>query len=463
MGVCAGLFFSANDSTGTLHSRVTPNTEQREYFQECWRNLADHLVSYLNDLTDLPISTWIQGSYKMGTQVRPVTLYDEIDIDLGVYFEWDGEEADDPTPTDLREAVQDALVDYQHRESEVEEIVDPPKERCCQIRFRKHFYIDVPVYHLDQSIDRRRLATETNGWEGSDPKALVIWFQKKVGQPERHQLRRIVRYLKIFTAIVGKEQNYAPPSSILLTVLVTDAWLNIDHDSISGDDECLHLVVEMILARLSGNEEVPNPVDESENLNRLDETEFALFLRALEFFLSKSTDAVSSDNQYVSAILWSELFLHFFPMPHDLGIEEVVSVPAVIPPKIEIDVTVEKTGRRVGRYENVLPNLYKGCILNFRITNPETISTDADIEWVVRNDGNEAEGTNDLGHHARGVYQLTAEERTRYHGDHVMDCIVRQNGTIVSARRILVHIQRSWFPSRNQARPAWVKFRKRKR
>lgn len=463
MGVCAALFYSSNDSVRTLHSRITPNTEQREYFQECWRKLADHLVSYLNDLTDLPISTWIQGSYKMGTQVRPVTLYDEIDIDLGVYFEWEGQEPDDPTPEDLREAVQDALIDYQHRESEAKEVAAPPKERCCRIFYRNHFYIDVPVYHLDRPKDQRRLATESHGWEHSDPKALVVWFQNKVGQPERHQLRRVVRYLKIYSAIISKDHNTVPPSSILLTVLATESWLSLNHDKISGDDECLHLIVERILERLRKNKIIPNPVDKKENLNRLDETDFALFLRALEYFLSKSKEAVSSDNEYVAAILWSEIFQHFFPMPHDLNIDEVVSLPAVVPPEVGIDVTVEKTGRRVGSYKNNLPNLYKGCLLNFRITNPETISTDADVEWVVRNDGKEAEGTNDLGHHSRAVYQLTAEERTRYHGDHVMDCIVRQNGKIVSARRILVHIQRSWFPTRNQARPAWVKFRKKKR
>lgn len=463
MGVCAALFHSTRESNKTLHNRITPNGNQRAYFQECWQKLADHLVSYLHDVTELPISTWIQGSYKMGTQVRPVTMYDEIDIDLGVYFEWEDEEPDDPEPADLRAAVQDALYDYEHRESEVKKVAEPPKERCCRIHFRKGFYIDVPVYHLNRPVDFRRLATETHGWENSDPKALVVWFQEQVGHPERNQLHRMVRYLKIFTAIASKEQNTTTPSSILLTVLATEAWLIIDHDTISGDDECLLAVVEAIFSRLGQERAIPNPVDTSEDLNRLDDTAYALFLRALEKFVEKAENAVASENQYEAAILWSELFQHFFPMPSDLDVDETVALPSVVPPEIEINVSVEKTGAPVGTYMNVLPHLHKGCLLRFRITNPEAINTDADIEWVVRNDGNEAEGTNDLGHQSRAIYQLNAEERTRYHGDHFMDCIVRQHGSIVAARRILVHILRSWYPVRNPARPAWVKFRKRKR
>lgn len=80
---------------------------------------------------------------------------------------------------------------------------------------------------------------------------------------------------------------------------------------------------------------------------------------------------------------------------------------------------------------------------------------------MVRNDGEEAEGVNDLGHVAgRG---LTATETSAYRGTHYMDCVVKQFGRVLGRRRMAVEIQGMALPRRNPAkRPAWVKLRGRR-
>ena len=80
---------------------------------------------------------------------------------------------------------------------------------------------------------------------------------------------------------------------------------------------------------------------------------------------------------------------------------------------------------------------------------------------MVRNEGREAENTNDLGHIAgRG---LTAEERSAYRGTHYMDCVVKVAGQTVAMRRVPVTITGQVMPRRNPLlRPEWVKLRGRR-
>jgi hypothetical protein len=80
------------------------------------------------------------------------------------------------------------------------------------------------------------------------------------------------------------------------------------------------------------------------------------------------------------------------------------------------------------------------------------------VEWMVRNEGEEAEGVNDLGHVAG--QGLSANETSAYKGIHYMDCIVKQYGLVVGKRRVPVEIQGLSWPRRNPARrPPWVKLR----
>ena len=101
----------------------------------------------------------------------------------------------------------------------------------------------------------------------------------------------------------------------------------------------------------------------------------------------------------------------------------------------------------------------KNCEINFRITNPESLPANATIQWMVRNEGEEAESINDLGHKA-GT-ELTAFERSAYRGTHYMDCVVRQYGVVIGMRRIPVVISSAIIPRRNPvSRPAYVRHRR---
>ena len=126
-------------------------------------DLADFLKLRLKEDTGYSTSTWLQGSYKFDTQIRPWMMGAEFDIDLGLYFEWAGDDEDgEYEPEGFKQLVQNALLDYaEDAENDASGVTDP-KERCCRIAFKPDFHIDVPCYHIDSSADSRALQTAAN-------------------------------------------------------------------------------------------------------------------------------------------------------------------------------------------------------------------------------------------------------------------------------------------------------------
>lgn len=265
MGRASALFFSSSEYA--LYNRITPSTEQRGFLQTQWNTLADHLKEQLAEISGMPISTWLQGSYKFGTLLKPVHLGEEYDVDVGIYFEWESERRATPAPRQLRDWVQAELLDYARATPEIKNIIDPAKERCSRAIYACQFHLDTPVYHLDRDRDRRRLACQSNSWEDSDPKAIYKWFKNVVPESEREQVRR---YRKAWAAVSFERENASRPSSLLLTVLAAQAFAKIQFWEWTAlpDDDALIRVVKSIYERLTENRRAENPVDNSEERRR---------------------------------------------------------------------------------------------------------------------------------------------------------------------------------------------------
>ncbi len=327
MSRAAHLFHSKSDQT--LYTRITPSIEQFTTQQARWNDLADFLKSRLREDAGYSTSTWLQGSYKFDTQIRPWEAGAEFDIDLGLYFEWAGDDEDgDYGPEGFKEFVQNALADYAEDTENDASGIEEPKERCCRVAFKPDFHIDVPCYHLDRGADRRALATATKGWEASDPKAIYKWFKELHDDKDnRAQLRRMVCYLKMWAAL-KIEDDASRPSSIMLTVLAAEAFDDLDRLVSTDDDDVLERLVTAIADRLGGRAEVPNPVATEENLNRLAQqaaNELKTRLREFEDTARRANAATSSET---AAEIWTEAFGHFFPLPEDIGDEDQASARA---------------------------------------------------------------------------------------------------------------------------------------
>ena len=458
MSHAARLFNSKSDQS--LYARITPSTDQFATQQARWNDLADFLKSRLKEDSAYPMSTWLQGSYKFDTQIRPWESGAEFDIDLGLYFEWAGDDEDgDYEPEGFKELVQNALLDYADDAENDATGVEEPKERCCRISFRPDFHIDVPCYHLDRGADRRALATETSGWEASDPKAIYKWFKDlHQDQSDRAQLRRLVCYFKMWAAL-KIEADAVRPSSIMLTVLTAEAFGELDRSELTDDDDVLEKTITIVADRLDAGTAVQNPVDASEDLNRLDAEANAALRARLREFEDTARRANAATSEASAAEIWTEAFEHFFPMPEDLAVEgdevgqaSVAKGTALVAyafdPQIYVRAVSKDNDSYVREGVNEIATIVKNCSIHFELMNAGQLPAGASVRWTVRNRGHDAWSKNDIGHFAGA--ELTADEHSAYNGNHAMDVTVYQWGRIIGRRRVEITVRGGVMPPRHK-------------
>lgn len=462
MGKASRLFNGSADQT--LIGRVTPTSDQREFLQKHWNDLAEHLKKTLGPRHGYAISTWLQGSYKYATLIKPVHADEEYDVDVGVYFEWDDEEDIEPTPKQLRDWVQAEMLEYEKSCVELKKVEVPAKERCSRASYIRQFHIDTPVYHLNPDSDVRRLACLSDKWEHSDPKAIYKWFKDAVSGDDRDQLRRLVRYLKAWAAVSFDDAADSRPSSIFLTVVATEAYQALWPQRLLGmdDDDALVAVIKKMRDRLFDERKVANPIDDDEDLNRMSADGWNGFLPRLTSLQDIAERADEADDEPSAALIWSEAFSFLMPLPEtdEVEIVDESSGRAVMQlPEIDVEVFTGDPKRSIARHRNEVPGVAKDCSLVLTIVNPHVVPEFATVEWTVRNEGQEADARSDLGHRRVGMRLLSTDEHTAYVGRHFMDCIVRLNGQVYAVRRVPVTIRDVQHVQRNPPKPAYTKLK----
>lgn len=462
MGKAANLFNGTAEQT--LINRITPTSEQKEFLQSQWNGLAEWLTDILQKEHGYPTSTWLQGSYKFGTLIKPVHKGEEYDVDVGLYFSWPSDADRTPTAKQLRMWTQEALRRYSQANADVRRLEEPPKERCSRLCYSRQFHIDTPVYHLDTKADVRHLACLSGKWEHSDPKALYQWFKNCVHRENRDQLRRLVRYLKAWAAVAFNDAADSRPSSVALTVLCTGAFQQrlMNGCRAMDDDDALAVLARDIRDRLRSNRAVRNPVDATEDLNRVAAEYWSKFMERLDKLCDAASSAQEAADEAGAALAWSESFSFLMPLPETDQvevIEEGTSRAIVTVPDINVAVYARSPRRFIGNYRNEVSNVSKDCDLEFSIANPHVVPDFASVEWTVRNEGVEADVIGDLGHRRAGIRMLNATEQTAYVGRHFMDCVVRCNGQVYAVRRVPVTVRDAKYPPRNTAKPAYTKLR----
>ncbi|MGA9652230.1 CBASS cGAMP synthase [Pedobacter sp.] len=183
------IALSSSKKSRMITSRDALRERIRKYFKD---NHPEYLPKF-----------FIQGSYKMGSAIR--TKDDICDLDDGIYFF----RSPDVSATTLQGWVWDAVNGYTATAPE-------HRKKCIRKVFAGDYEIDFPVYY---KIDGQhyRIAVKNEGWEDSDPKAVVKWFNSK--KDMAGMLIRIVRDLKAWCDYKRNKM----PSGLAMTVLATNA------------------------------------------------------------------------------------------------------------------------------------------------------------------------------------------------------------------------------------------------
>lgn len=248
-------------------------------------------------------SFYIQGSYKMGTTIR--TKEDECDLDDGCYFI--------PKPDISAKTLQSWVKDA------VEGTTDATashKNKCIRVQYSAGYHIDLPVYRKDtiENIEHPELAVRDKGYELSDPRELITWFQRE--KKDNYVLVRLISYLKSWSDTV----RGVMPSGLAMTILASNNQQK--HDG--RDDIALRETLKAIKSTLESNFICIVPATPYDDLFRMYDISFKQkFLDELNEFIKDAEEAIEEKNKLKASLLWQKHLGDRFPLSNDENDEAI--------------------------------------------------------------------------------------------------------------------------------------------
>ena len=290
MANCHNLFGEFNTEISLTSNKKTKMTSSkdklreriRKYFKE---NHSEYIPKF-----------YIQGSYKMKTGIR--TKDDICDLDDGVYFF----RTPDVTATTLQNWIWDAVNGYTTTSPE-------HRKKCIRTIFSGDYEIDIPVYYKVSGEDYQ-LAVKNNGWEDSDPKALIDWFNDN-----KDANGKMIKTIKDLKAWCDYKRNKMP-SGLAMTILAMNAKSKIVLND--RDDILLTDILREIKKTLAQKFECVVPVTPKDNLFAdYDDTRKTNFLTNLDNFLTDAEAALKEQNHLKASRLWQKHLGTRFPDGED--------------------------------------------------------------------------------------------------------------------------------------------------
>ena len=214
-----------------------------------YEDVGEWLSAEDSELKRYKPEIYVQGSFRLGTVVRPITETDEYDIDLVCQIAIAKEQT---TQADLKKIVGDRL----KLRSDLEQILNPSR-RCWVLDYPAQD--QMPAFHMDvlpsiPNIERPPTGilltdTELKLWQKSNPIAYANWFyermkvvfqekraalaesiQAKVEEVPEWQVKAplqiAVQILKRHRDIHFQNQQDVKPISIIITTLAARSYRN---------------------------------------------------------------------------------------------------------------------------------------------------------------------------------------------------------------------------------------------
>lgn len=290
MANCHNLFGEFNTEISLTSNKKSKMTISKD-------NIRERIRKYFKENhSEYTPKFYIQGSYKMKTGIR--TKDDICDLDDGVYFF----RTPDVTATTLQNWIWDAVNGYTTTSPE-------HRKKCIRNIFSGDYEIDIPVYYKVTG-EEYKLAVKNNGWEDSDPKALIDWFNNN-----KDANGKIIKIIKEMKAWCDYKSNKMP-SGLAMTILAMNAKDKIVLND--RDDILLTDILREIKKTLAQKFECIVPVTPKDNLFAdYDTTRKTNFLNNLDSFLSDAEAALKEQNHLKASKLWQKHLGNRFPDGED--------------------------------------------------------------------------------------------------------------------------------------------------
>jgi hypothetical protein len=448
-----------------------------------YEDVGTWLAENDSELKEYAPEIYPQGSFRLGTVVRPLSREDGYDIDLVCHLSISKERT---TQKNLKKVVGDRLA----KRKDLQEILVPSR-RCWVLEYPSqdqmpHFHMDVlPAIPNRESPPTGIMLTDTELtlWQKSNPKAYSEWFydrMKVIFQEKRTSLAEAIQanvedvpewqvktplqvaiqVLKRHRDIHFQHDTDNRPVSIIITTLAAHAYRN------QGDvyDSFVDIVRDMpkYVEKRNGLWWVGNPVDKDENFadkwNEYPERRmsFAKWLQKVQSdfatasqkqTLSEAIDFLTpSIGTRIMAKVASELGIKQASAP-PLAIGSALYVPAIgdtrhcLSPawplkkqykaSVTASVHLKKGGKKLWQLTGrAVP---KKVWLRFAVST--NTPPPYDVQWQVVNTGKEATEARQLrGDFYEGDVQGNAVrwETTAFKGTHWVEAFIIKNGLCVA-------------------------------
>lgn len=277
-----------------LRDEVNLNKNRIKRLESGIRGVADCLKRQLTEFQ----KTDAQGSYALGTLIKPVDGDDEYDVDIQVVMnpnpQWQ--------PKDYIDAVYNALKADGNYANKIK-----IKTRCVTVDYAGDFHLDV-VPRITHNGKHYIFNRVENIFEETDGTNYREWFNKQ-NRITGGKLKRIVRLLKYLR---DHKNNYTA-KSIMLTTLAAGVIEPSDKgtEAVSTDADTLVTVLTRMDAYLRKNPTMPeirNPALPSETFNRhWDDRRYANFRKMVNSHARKAQAAKNASGDEAIK-LWQDLF-----------------------------------------------------------------------------------------------------------------------------------------------------------
>lgn len=447
-----------------------------------YTDVGEWLAQEDSELAQYQPDIFPQGSFRLGTMVRPINDSDEYDIDLVCHLKIKKENT---TQKELKDRVGKRL----KARTDIKDILTESR-RCWILDYREPFHMDVlPVIPNADQLPNGILLTDTElrHWQFSNPIDYAEWFKeqmkvvlmtKRAAYAKRYQmsieevpeyeiktpLQRVVQILKRHRDIYFENDLNNRPISIIITTLAAKAYANQPdlYEALVSVATRMH---EYIEKRDNGEWWVENPVEKGENFahkwNEYPERRHAFFnwLEKVrdDFVSAPQTDSLTKTVATLSPALGRDVVAR---AASSLGVQSRsltkksantgISVPALadashcqppsfrelIDPKASVRITGDVyrgIGSRKKLWKLTDRSVPKGIALRFVIST--NVRKPYEVRWQVVNTGNEARAVGGL----RGGFDPLPYdsgdirwEETAYAGTHWIEAFIIKNGVCVA-------------------------------
>ena len=192
------------------------------------REKRNKILDKLRANEDLPsFEEFGQGSYRMGTEVKPIDK--DYDIDVGLRFNVN--KNDYEAPLTLKKQIRDILKNHTEYGAEI-------KTPCVTVTYKKDgetaYHVDIVTYTYEDKENKESQLYLAKGkefakaenikWEVADPLGLINEIENRFSGEDKEQYKRIIRYLKRWKNLNFSSDGNNEVPGIGITLLAYDLF-----------------------------------------------------------------------------------------------------------------------------------------------------------------------------------------------------------------------------------------------